>query len=271
MATCNPYLRRATTSVLVAVALVGGAILLLGDRFDAARGDAPAQPVRVEARIAACVADESMRLIDPDRERCHPDERELASEHADQPTSARASLRAQPAASGPSGATGLAGLAGPPGPQGPVGPPGPAGPSGPPGAVGSAGRAAGATGAAEPAAPAGPDGAQGPPGPPGAVGQRGADGVSGFEIVIAKVSVGGRETAAGEARCPAGKVAVGGGVLPDPDSPRMPAGSEDRMGVVASGPLLPGGAGGYGWTATVKNTSSAPLPVIVAAICVVTR
>ena len=30
----SPYIRRATTSVLVAVALLGGAILLLGDRFD---------------------------------------------------------------------------------------------------------------------------------------------------------------------------------------------------------------------------------------------
>src|SRR5687767_3253007 len=59
----SPYIRRATTSVLIAVALIGGAILLLGDRFDAVPGYALTQPVvRVEARMAACVAEESMRL-----------------------------------------------------------------------------------------------------------------------------------------------------------------------------------------------------------------
>jgi hypothetical protein len=96
--------------------------------------------------------------------------------------------------------------------------------------------------------------------------------VSGFEIVTAKMAVATRESAAGEARCPAGKVAVGGGVLPDPESPRR-AGAEDRMNVVVSAPLLPGGdGGGYGWTATVKNTStSVPLAVLVAAICVTLR
>jgi hypothetical protein len=96
--------------------------------------------------------------------------------------------------------------------------------------------------------------------------------VTGFEIVTAKVAVATRGSAAGEARCPAGKVAVGGGVLPDPESPRR-AGAEDRMDVVVSAPLLPGGdGGGYGWTATVKNTSSSvPLAVVVAAICVTLR
>jgi hypothetical protein len=96
--------------------------------------------------------------------------------------------------------------------------------------------------------------------------------VAGFEIVTTKVAVASRESAGGEARCPAGKVALGGGVLPDPDSPRR-AGAEDRMDVAVSGPLLGGADGsGYGWTATVKNTSgTTPLAVVVAALCVALR
>ena len=62
---------------------------------------------------------------------------------------------------------------------------------------------------------------------------------------------------------------MGGGALPDPDAPRKAGPPEDRMEGVISAPLLPGGDGGYGWTATVKNTSpTAPLPVVIAAICV---
>ena len=150
MATSHPYLRRATTSVLVAVGLISGAILLLGDRFGAAGGTLT-QPVHVEARIAACVGDESMRLVNPDRERCRPDERELAEEHADL-ASAGLSLLAPPSASGappPAGAAGPAGPAGPPGPAGPLGPPGPPGPPGP---AGSTGRVAAASGASGPTA-----------------------------------------------------------------------------------------------------------------------
>ena len=85
MATSHPCLRRATTSVLVAVALVSGAILALGDRFGSSRGYALSQPAHAEARIAACVADESMRLINPDRQRCRPDERELTAGNTARP------------------------------------------------------------------------------------------------------------------------------------------------------------------------------------------
>ncbi|HTC80603.1 MAG TPA: hypothetical protein VK848_03645 [Acidimicrobiia bacterium] len=138
MATSHPYLRRATTSVLVAVGLISGAILLLGDRFGAAGGTLT-QPVHVEARIAACVGDESMRLVNPDRERCRPDERELAEEHADL-ASAGLSLLAPPSASGappPAGAAGsaapVAPAARPAEPTAPGGPDGPAGPGGPTG------------------------------------------------------------------------------------------------------------------------------------------
>jgi hypothetical protein len=67
-------------------------------------------------------------------------------------------------------------------------------------------------------------------------------------------------------------VALGGGVLPDPDASKG-GGPEDRMTVVVSAPLLPGGdPGRSGWTATVRNTSgTAPLSVVVAAICVAAR
>jgi hypothetical protein len=96
--------------------------------------------------------------------------------------------------------------------------------------------------------------------------------VSGFEIVSAQLAVANRQSAVGQVRCPAGKVAVGGGVLPDPDGPRKGGAPEDRTEVVVSGPLLPSGdGGGYGWTATVRNTGTPPLSVIVAAICVILR
>jgi len=259
----RPGLRRATTSVLVAVALIGGAILLLGDRFGAAGGGDLAQPVHVDARIAACVADESMRLIDTDRERCHADERELASEHGDRP--APAGLRATGApASGPPG---------PPGPAGPAGPPGAPGPPGPAGPAGSGGRVAASSGPAGGSGPTGPPGSPGAVGPPGPAGRPGADGVSGYETVTAKFTVAGRGTASGEARCPAGKVAVGGGVLPDPDGPRNAGATapEARMEIVASGPWLGDAAGASGWTAAVRNTATPPLAVIVAVICVAAR
>lgn len=257
--TCHPCLRRATTSVLVAVALVSGAILLLGDRFDATAGYALTQPTQVTAHIAACVADESVRLINPDRERCHPGELVLASGQRRQ--------WPEPAAEVPS-----VGVPGPTGPPGPPGPPGPAGPPGPPGRSGASpvAKAAGVSGSA-PDRTVAAAGAPGPPGPPGPPGRTGADGVAGFEIVTNKVAVPSRETASGEARCPAGKVALGGGVLPDPENPRKSGAPEERLDVIVSGPLLPTGDAGYGWTGTVKNTAAGPLSVVVAAICVTMR
>jgi hypothetical protein len=66
-------------------------------------------------------------------------------------------------------------------------------------------------------------------------------------------------------------VAVGGGVAPDPDG-RGKVAPEDRMEVAVSAPLLPSGdAAGYGWTATVRNTGTAPLAVVVSALCVILR
>lgn len=276
----HPYLRRTTTSVLVAVALVSGAILLLGDRFDVTPGYAMTQPARASARIAACVAEENMRLINPDQEQCQAGELEL--------TSGRSGLQpisALPAASGSTPTVGsdagFAAAPGPSGPPGPPGPPGPAGPAGPPGPTGSAalvGRGSGAPGRAAAGAPgpavAGPAGPQGPTGPQGASGppgRAGADGVSGFEIVTAKVPVPSRQAASGQARCPAGKVALGGGVMPDPEDGRKPEEAGDRMDVIVSAPVIPGGDGGYGWSATVRNTGSGPLSVLVAVVCVALR
>jgi hypothetical protein len=66
--------RRAMTSVLVAVGVISGAILMLGDRFESAPRYVLTQPARTDARIAACVAEENVRLIDPGRERCQPGE-----------------------------------------------------------------------------------------------------------------------------------------------------------------------------------------------------
>jgi hypothetical protein len=62
------------TSVLVAVGVIGGAMLMLGDRFESAPRYVLTQPARTDAGIAACVAEESLRLIDPGRERCQPGE-----------------------------------------------------------------------------------------------------------------------------------------------------------------------------------------------------
>lgn len=72
-------LRRATTAVLVAVAVISGATLLLGGNFQAGASRPLTQTVQPRAPVAACVAEENMRLITLDRERCHPNELELAS------------------------------------------------------------------------------------------------------------------------------------------------------------------------------------------------
>jgi hypothetical protein len=61
-------------SVLVAVGLISGAVLLLGDRFDDSRSYALTRATRMQAQVAACVAEESVRLIDSGRERCGPGE-----------------------------------------------------------------------------------------------------------------------------------------------------------------------------------------------------
>jgi hypothetical protein len=95
--------------------------------------------------------------------------------------------------------------------------------------------------------------------------------VSGFEVVTARVSVPGRQSASGEARCPAGKVALGGGVLPEPVDGGKNEQAAERMDVMISAPLLPGSDGGSGWMATVRNTHTGGLSIVVAAVCVALR
>ena len=90
------------------------------------------------------------------------------------------------------------GLAGPEGPAGAPGPAGPEGPAGPKGADGAPG----------PAGLQGPTGPQGPAGPAGSM--------SGVEIVFAlssatPVTVAGASNIIGNASCPTGKRAIGGG------------------------------------------------------------
>src|SRR5687768_15415498 len=130
----HPCLRPATTSVLAAVALISGVILLVGDRFGSARSSVLTQPVRSDGRIAACVAEADMRLITVGREQCRPDELELGSGPASPGDLGLSGAAAIPASvdragRGPAGPPGLPGLAGPAGPPGPPGPPGPGAPA----------------------------------------------------------------------------------------------------------------------------------------------
>jgi hypothetical protein len=90
MARSQSSLRRADAAVLVAVTVMSGAVLLLGDRFEPAGGSTVTQPVHGQGRIAACVADESMRLINPDRERCHSGEQELTAAATESPAAGAA-------------------------------------------------------------------------------------------------------------------------------------------------------------------------------------
>ena len=77
------------------------------------------------------------------------------------------------------------------------------GPQGPQGPVGPAGG---------PAGPAGPAGAPGPAGPAGPAGARGPAGVSGFQLVTDSATFSGNGMQTLSVSCPAGKVALGGGM-----------------------------------------------------------
>lgn len=139
-----------------------------------------------------------------------------------------ASLRGQAGAAGATGAKGDTGDRGPAGPQGPRGPQGAQGPQG------------------EPGDPGGPPGPEGPKGDPG--------GLAGYEIVVsAPISLAVDFMATGEAPCPAGKVAVGGGAK-GVDADRF-------VVVVGSSPS----ANGAGWTATVASEESTSFRVY--AVC----
>ena len=197
-------------------------------------------------------------------------------------------------ATGTQGPAGPQGAAGPQGPQGPAGSQGAAGAAGPPGAgvnvTGSVATAAalpatgdpgdayivtatghlhvwdgsawidtglvqgpagpqGATGAAGPQGPAGPAGSAGPAGAPGAL--------AGYQIVtgVAFAIAASDFDVSGSVDCPAGKVAVGGGVtLADPGG---------GVALLESSPK-PLGAG---WNVTVGNFSEDPNSATPYAIC----
>ena len=55
----RPYLCRATTAVLVAVTVVSGGMLLLGDRFGVTPGYALRPSSELSSRVATCVAEEN--------------------------------------------------------------------------------------------------------------------------------------------------------------------------------------------------------------------
>jgi hypothetical protein len=76
---------------------------------------------------------------------------------------------------------------------------GPAGPQGPAGRKGDTG-------------PAGRKGDTGPVGPQGPAGPRGPSGISGYEYVTAKLDIPPNSAKRGQANCPNGKQALGGGV-----------------------------------------------------------
>lgn len=157
---------------------------------------------------------------------------------------------------GPAGADGATGPAGPAGTPGPVGATGQAGPAGPPGPVG-------ATGSPGPAGPAGPMGPPGPAGPAGATGATGATGpagpagLSGRQIVDSgAITVSGLSGRREVVDCPAGKVAIGGGVW-------TLLGAMNVNSSAPKGPVF----GGEGWFADVYNPGLGGNTFHVYAIC----
>ena len=264
MATRPQKILTGTTSIILSVALTSGVFLLLGDRFfGPANGSSLTKPVRSGPQIVACVGDETMRLVNPRQERCRPNEIEL---------SAPGDVGAASAASVPAAVPSPPGLPGPAGPPGPPGPPGPTGPvtvvGAPPAGTVQSVRSAAAAGTPGPPGPTGPSGPPGLAGPPGA---KGTDGISGYQIVTTGFVVQAGKTATGSVSCPAGKVALGGGVMPDPNGGKTAPNPDERGTVLGSAPQArPTGEFGVGWSATVKNTgkiADGPLAMLVVVVC----
>ena len=161
-------------------------------------------------------------------------------------------------------------LAGPAGPPGPEGPPGPPGPEGAAGAQGPPGETPSSEAFRMAAAVVGPPGPPGPPGPLGPPGDAGQDGVSGYEVVSMKVALDPQTRAHRAVKCPAGKVALSGGV-----GAAEPTKGPPKLVVIQSAPLLEP-TPGAGWRATVENLAApnegtGPTAVIVSVICAVAR
>jgi hypothetical protein len=121
----------------------------------------------------------------------------------------------------------------------------PAGPRGPKGDVGERGPK-GETGAAGPPGPRGPAGPTGPPG---------LRGVVGWEQRTNQVTVAGPGLASVRVNCPAGKRALGGGVIV--------SNANIETQVRQSGP----DGQATGWVVTLLNNGSSPIIATVAAIC----
>ena len=265
--------------VLGVAAFSGGAMLLVGLLVkDDRQAAPPVYPAALpQPTSSACLnpATGKLRMIDLEQSRCSEDERRYLLVEGKGPVTAfpeEAYTAAAP------NVVPLPGLTGPPGPAGPAGPPGAAGPPGPAGSPGptlGAGTrsAAGDLPRSGPAGPPGRPGPPGPPGPPGAVGPAGPAGVSGYEIVTTRLLVRGGRTASGLVSCPSGKVALGGGILPEAPTTLQALALAERVALLQSAPTTdPTGTGG--WLATVRNNSepsSGEMTVILSAVCAVAR
>lgn len=95
----------------------------------------------------------------------------------------------------------------------------------------------------------GPAGPQGIPGPLGATGPAGASGISGYEMVNAFDEFSSPTTKSVSVRCPAGKVALGGGAIIVPQTPDAP------IALRASLPLLEDEITPLGWIAEGIKTA----------------
>ena len=116
--------------------------------------------------------------------------------------------------------------------------------------------ARGARGAEGQAGPAGPTGAAGARGPAGAPGPSGPVNLTYAETTT---SVAAGADATGQAACPGGMVATGGGAMTDPVDPAVVVNESDWI-------LWPPGLPSA-WEATVHNGSAASVDLIVDAIC----
>ena len=167
---------------------------------------------------------------------------------------------------------GVEGPPGPAGPEGPAGPQGPAGPAGADGAVGPQGQA----GLQGPAGPQGAPGTPGAPGLPGAQGPQGpageagpAGGLLGYETIEQETIVPNvllNNFATASVNCSAGKVPLGGGVIPSGTSTTNGA---YFFNLVSSAPVIPTAERRGGWSVTYRSNSGGTrtLQVIVYVHC----
>ena len=260
--------------VVIVAALSGGSLLLVALllKDDPVPSVPAAQGALPQPTGSACLNPTTgrLRMVDLAQTRCGEDERRYLLVEGKGPVTA---FPEQAFGAAPNFVP-LPGLTGPAGPAGPAGPPGPPGPAAFSSATSGGTRSAAADiGRSGPDGPPGPPGPQGVPGPPGPGGVPGPAGVSGYEIVTSKVLVRGGRTASGLVSCPAGKVPLGGGVLPEAPTTLQALAMAERVALLQSAPMTdPSGVGG--WLATVRNDSDPSeeeMTVILSAICAAAR